>query len=455
MPPPSTSGGTPASPIPARLDHPDGPAQGHRPHPAPGAVRGEGRIVRRLRADPTVDEPDSSTGEIPDDRLRLIFTCCHPALALEAQVALTLRTLGGLETDEIARAFLVPVGDDGAAAGAREAQDPRRRHSLHRARHERHARAPRRGADGDLSRLQRRLRGDARRAAGADRSLRRGHPAGPAGQAADGAAAAARSDRLSSPSCCFTIRGAMPGSTRPATSSLLEEQDRAPLGSGRRSPRRCRSSRRRCAADPARSRCRRRSPPCTARRRGPKTPTGPRSSALYDLLERLQPSPIVSLNRAVAVAMVDGPRPALALIDALAADGDLDGYHLLHAARADLLRRARIHRRKRRRATRGRSSWSPTTASADSSSGGCARSRPRGRAGQAPPARLGAASGTVALRGGRNVNAIGHRAEADGRRADEQPGVAAEAVVQPAAGHRPERHAQGGHASPPRRRWRP
>ena len=60
---------------------------------------------------------------------------------------------------------------------------------------------------------------------------------------------------------------------------------------------------------------------------------------LYDLLERLQPSPIVSLNRAAAVAMVDGPRPALVLIDALAARGDLDRYHLLHAARADLLRR--------------------------------------------------------------------------------------------------------------------
>src|SRR5437773_997545 len=57
----------------------------------------------------TLEEPDYDTNEIPDDRLRLIFTCCHPALALEAQVALTLRTLGGLETDEIARAFLVPV----------------------------------------------------------------------------------------------------------------------------------------------------------------------------------------------------------------------------------------------------------------------------------------------------------------------------------------------------------
>ena len=63
----------------------------------------------------------------------------------------------------------------------------------------------------------------------------------------------------------------------------------------------------------------------------------PQIVRLYDLLERLQPSPIVSLNRAVAVAMRDGPRPALALIDALASD--LDSYHLLHAARADLLRR--------------------------------------------------------------------------------------------------------------------
>jgi RNA polymerase sigma-70 factor (ECF subfamily) len=61
---------------------------------------------------------------------------------------------------------------------------------------------------------------------------------------------------------------------------------------------------------------------------------------LYERLERMQPSPVVSLNRAVAVAMVEGPAPALALIDSLAASSDLDSYHLLHAARADLLRRA-------------------------------------------------------------------------------------------------------------------
>jgi RNA polymerase sigma-70 factor (ECF subfamily) len=61
---------------------------------------------------------------------------------------------------------------------------------------------------------------------------------------------------------------------------------------------------------------------------------------LYEQLERVQPSPVVSLNRAVAVAMAEGPRAGLALIDALAATSELDNYHLLHAARADLLRRA-------------------------------------------------------------------------------------------------------------------
>ncbi len=65
----------------------------------------------------------------------------------------------------------------------------------------------------------------------------------------------------------------------------------------------------------------------------------PQIVRLYDLLDRVQPSPIVSLNRAVAVAMVEGPRPALDIIDALATASDLDNYHLLHAARADLLRR--------------------------------------------------------------------------------------------------------------------
>jgi RNA polymerase sigma-70 factor (ECF subfamily) len=65
----------------------------------------------------------------------------------------------------------------------------------------------------------------------------------------------------------------------------------------------------------------------------------PRIVGLYDLLELLQPSPIVSLNRAVALAMANGPQPAIEIVDGLAAGGDLDSYHLLHAVRADLLRR--------------------------------------------------------------------------------------------------------------------
>src|SRR5882724_2366424 len=83
-------------------------------HKAIDQIRRRARFADKLDAyagesPQRVEEPDYDPDEIPDDRLRLIFTCCHPALALDAQVALTLRTLGGLETDEIARAFLVPV----------------------------------------------------------------------------------------------------------------------------------------------------------------------------------------------------------------------------------------------------------------------------------------------------------------------------------------------------------
>src|SRR5688572_8994851 len=84
-------------------------------HKAIDRLRRQTRLKEKLETHPEffpseiVDAPTFNYGEIPDDRLRLIFTCCHPALALEAQVALTLRTLGGLQTDEIARAFLVPT----------------------------------------------------------------------------------------------------------------------------------------------------------------------------------------------------------------------------------------------------------------------------------------------------------------------------------------------------------
>ena len=111
----------------------------------------------------------------PDERLELIFTCCHPALATEAQVALTLRTLGGLTTDEIARAFLVPRADDGAAARARQAEDQGGRDPFPGPARPSAARPARGRAGGRLPDLQRGLRrprraGRARRSGSAARS---------------------------------------------------------------------------------------------------------------------------------------------------------------------------------------------------------------------------------------------------------------------------------------------
>ena len=86
-------------------------------HKAIDRIRRQTRFEEKVETFPNefgraIEEPNYESNEIPDDRLRLIFTCCHPALAPEVQVALTLRTLCGLETDEIARAFLEKFGGD-------------------------------------------------------------------------------------------------------------------------------------------------------------------------------------------------------------------------------------------------------------------------------------------------------------------------------------------------------
>jgi RNA polymerase sigma-70 factor (ECF subfamily) len=283
-----------------------------------------------------VDEPDYDTNEIPDDRLRLIFTCCHPALALESQVALTLRTLGGLETDEIARAFLVP-----AATMA-----------------QRLVRAKRKIRDAgipyvvpDTNDMPARL--DAVLTViylvfNEGYAPTRGTPL----VRTDLSAEAIRLGRLvralmSPPPTEATALVALMllhDSRRDARANeigdlvVLEEQDRRrwnqqqitealplvdeALGGG---------------PGPFALQAAIAALHCQAARA--EETDWPQIIRLYDVLERVQPSPIVSLNRAVAIAMVDGPAPALALVDALAAAGDLDGYHLLHAARADLLRR--------------------------------------------------------------------------------------------------------------------
>ncbi len=284
------------------------------------------------------EEPDYDTSEIPDDRLRLIFTCCHPALALEAQVALTLRSLCGLETDEIARAFLVP-----ATTMAQR-----------------------------LVRAKRKIR-DARipyvvpetvdMASRLDAVLtviylifNEGYAATRGGLLVrtDLCAEAIRLGRL-----VRTLVSPQPQAEATALLALmllhdarrearldeagdlivLEEQDRRRW-----------DQRQIAEALPLVEEAFREGPGAYALQaaiaavhcqtaRAEET-DWPRILSLYDLLDRVQPSPIVTLNRAVAVAMVEGPRPALAIIDALVAAGDLDHYHLLHPARADLLRRS-------------------------------------------------------------------------------------------------------------------
>ena len=124
---------------------------------------------------PGSDDPGmpQEVGPVPDDRLRLIFTCCHPALSTQAQMALTLRLLGGLSTRQVAQRLPGDRGDDGATSGARQAQDQGGADPLPRARGPRAARPPPPGAG-------RRLPGLQRRAERLSRSgpLRRGDPAG-------------------------------------------------------------------------------------------------------------------------------------------------------------------------------------------------------------------------------------------------------------------------------------
>ena len=123
---------------------------------------------------------------IEDDRLRLIFTCCHPALPPEARVALTLREVCGLTTEEIARAFLTAAAHAGAADRAGQGEDQERGHSLSGAVASRFARSAGHGAAGDLPRVQRRIFGVVGRIGDAGRSVGRGDsPGAAAGRVAE------------------------------------------------------------------------------------------------------------------------------------------------------------------------------------------------------------------------------------------------------------------------------
>ena len=311
-------------------------------HKAIDRIRRQTRFAEKLDAYTAagaglaVEASEFDFGDIPDDRLRLIFTCCHPALAREAQVALTLRTLGGLTTDEIARAFLVPTATMAqrlvrAKAKIRDAGIPY--------------------AVPDTSDMPARL----------DAVLTVIYLVFTEGYLPTRGDAVVRTDLcLEAIRLVRLVRGLMTPPPPEATALLalmllhdsrraarfdeagdlvlLEDQDRRlwnreqisealPLVEDAL----------RGGAGPFAVQAAIAALHCQAPRAD--DTDWPQIVRLYDVLERVQPSPVVSLNRAAAVAMVAGPKQALALIEALAASGDLDRYHLLHSARADLLRR--------------------------------------------------------------------------------------------------------------------
>jgi len=305
--------------------------------------RREAVLASKVEAHPdspllrTIALPDYDTDQIPDDRLRLIFTCCHPAIAPEAQVALTLRTLCGLETDEIARAFLVPgptmaqrlvrakrkITAAGIPYVVPETNElPERLDAvltvIYLVFNEGYAAT--RG--GPLVRTD--LSAEAIRLGMLIRELMAPRP--PA--EATGLLAlmllhdARREARIDESGDIVLLDDQDRGRwNRAQIDSALPLVDEA-LGGG---------------PGPYALQAAISAVHCRAAR--PEDTDWPQILRLYDVLAAVQPSPVVALNRAAAVAMVHGPAPALALVDALAAGGDLDGHHLLHAARADLLRR--------------------------------------------------------------------------------------------------------------------
>ena len=278
-----------------------------------------------------LDAPDPA---IDDDRLRLIFTCCHPALSLDAQVALTLRTLGGLTTDEVARAFLV--------------SEPTMAQRLVRATHKiRAAGIPYRVPPDEI--LPERV---AAVLATVYLIFNEGYAAtsGEARIRQDLTREAIRLGRLLArlmPNVTETrallalmlLHDARRDARLDAAGDvvLLEDQDRS-RWDGAQIEEGIGLAERVLAEGGARPYALQASIAALhAEARHAEDTDWAQIATLYDVLERLQPTPVVRLNRAVAVGMAHGPSAGLALLDGL--DEPLADYHLLPAARADLLRR--------------------------------------------------------------------------------------------------------------------
>ena len=294
-------------------------------------------VMAARETDTDNPEPAADDSAVPDERLRLIFTCCHPALAMEARVALTLRTLTGLSTAEIARAFLVP-----------EATMAKRL-----------VRAKQKIANARIPYRVPRASALPERVPGVLAVLYLVFNEGYAASAGDDLIRRDLCDRAVV--LTQVLAELLPG--EPEAKGLLalmlfhrarqaarvddqgdlvtlEDQDRArwdqaQMGVARRHLAEALAAGQR----PGQYQVQAAIAECHAAAPVAQATDWPRIARLYQYLADMTGSPVVELNRAVAVAMADGPAAGLALLRRLEADGALAGYYLLPATRADFLRR--------------------------------------------------------------------------------------------------------------------